>query len=81
MLAEGGDTVESRTAYGFRLCLARPPSKRELTRMVNLVQEATQRYTEAPGEAKALTGETPELAGWTVLGNVLLNLDEFFMKR
>ena len=29
----------------------------------------------------SITGETPELAGWTVLGNILLNLDEFFMKR
>ena len=81
MLTEGGDTPNSRASYGFRLCLARTPSERELTRMVQLVRDATQRYTASPEEAKALTGETPELAGWTVLGNILLNLDEFFMKR
>ncbi len=91
MVKEGGTTVESRLRHGFRLCLARPPQQKELQRLVGLYEQARERYAKAPQEAQKLATEpigplppgqaAPEMAAWTLVGNVLLNLDEMFAKR
>jgi len=91
LVREGGKTVEERARHGFRLCLARPPSERELKRLVALYQAAVERYRAEPKKAEELAtkplgplpkGTDPvEMAAWTVVGNVLLNLDEMFAKR
>jgi mono/diheme cytochrome c family protein len=88
--AEGGPDEASRAAYGFRLCLARAPREAERDRLVTLYREARRRYTEQPDQAVAMAtdplGPAPEgadvtdLAAWTVVGNVLLNLDEMVLK-
>ncbi|MGE3805225.1 MAG: DUF1553 domain-containing protein, partial [Gemmataceae bacterium] len=91
MLTEGGATSRERAQFGFRLCVARPASDKELDRLVQLYEQALARYKEAPAEAKKLAekplGPLPdkmdpsEAAAWTVVGNVLLNLDEFLARR
>lgn len=88
---EGGDTAESRAQYGFRLCLARPPQADELGRIVQLFERLKARFEQEPEKATKLAtdplGALPqgmdaaELAAWTVVGNVLMNLDEFIAKR
>lgn len=90
-MAEAGDTPEARVALGFRRCVSRPPSDAELAKLVDLHARAKARFAEQPEQAKLLAedplGPLPagadavELAAWTVVGNVLLNLDEIFMKR
>jgi hypothetical protein len=91
ILAQGGASNHERAAYGFRLCLSRPPSDRELQRLVTLFEQARDRFQQAEAAAKQLAtdplGPAPEgmdvveLASWTVVGNVLLNLDEALAKR
>ena len=64
---------------------------KEKERLVALFQEARERFSKYPKEALALATEPlgplpagldpAELAAWTVVGNVLLNLDEMFLKR
>ncbi|MBI1917756.1 MAG: PSD1 domain-containing protein [Planctomycetes bacterium] len=87
VLREGGATTEARTKYGFRLCLTRPPSEREQGRLVALYEKAHERYRKDAKQAEQLAGAVPsgvdraEAAAWTVVGNVLLNLDEMFAKR
>jgi hypothetical protein len=91
MFKEGGATVESRLTYGFRLCLARPPSQKELVRLETLFTRAREGFAKAPADALKLATEplgelatgqnAPEMAAWTLVGNVLLNLDETFAKR
>jgi hypothetical protein len=91
MVKEGGASVEERVRYGFRLCLARSPSDKELGRLVELFQKSRDRYAANPKEALQLATEplgplpagmeAPDLAAWTVVGNVLLNLDEMIVKR
>jgi hypothetical protein len=91
MVKEGGDSTDSRLTYGFRLCLARPPEDRELKRLVKLFDNAHERFADEPDKAKKLAtdpiGKLPkdadpaEMAAWTVVGNVLLNVDEMFLKR
>ena len=86
VLREGGATTETRAKYGFRLCLTRPPSERELGRLVALYEKAHERYRKDAKQAEQLAGAPPpgvdraEAAAWTVVGNVLLNLDEMFAK-
>jgi hypothetical protein len=91
IVAEGGATVRDRALYGFRRCLARPPSEAELARLVSLYEESKKRYGADAKRALSMAteplGPVPpgadpaELAAWTVVGNVLINLDEMFLKR
>lgn len=89
--AHAGPTPAERAAYGFHLCLIRPPSDAELARLTELYQHSRDRFAHAPDDARQLAtdplgplpaGTDPaELAAWTVVANVLLNLDEMFMTR
>jgi mono/diheme cytochrome c family protein len=91
LVKDGGDTTAARATFAFRLCLTRPPSEVELGRLVKLYEKARTEYAQKPKEASAMAadplGPVPagmnavELAAWTVVGNVLLNLDETLAKR
>ncbi len=91
IVKEGGKTVEERARYGFRLALARLPLDVELRRLTALYQKAHGEYAKNTKDALVMatsplgplpTGMDPvDLAGWTIVGNVLLNLDEMFAKR
>jgi uncharacterized protein DUF1553 len=91
MVKEGGATPEARAIYGFRLCLTRPPRPTETKRLVALYEKAHVDFTNSPKDAQQMATEplgplppgmdTVDLAAWTVVGNVLLNLDEMFAKR
>ncbi len=85
----GSPTKKAR--HGFRMCLSREPSGRELKGLVALYKRTLERFTKTPAKAQELTAQaskkpsselaTAEMAAWTVVGNVLLNLDEMLMKR
>jgi hypothetical protein len=84
---EGG--VAERAAHGFRLCVARAPSEREKELLVRLYTDNLAKYRKDVAAATALVksgGAVPaganvsELAAWTVVANVLLNLDETITK-
>ncbi|MEC7565993.1 MAG: DUF1553 domain-containing protein, partial [Planctomycetota bacterium] len=91
MMAEGGETISQRLTYGFRLALSRPPHDQERQRLEALYVSVQQQYAEDPDSAMELAtiplGPLPEgvdadvAAAWTVVGNVLLNLDETLAKR
>jgi hypothetical protein len=91
MVKEGGATQEAMLQYGFRLCLTRPPHDAELKRLVELLTKAQSKYAKNPKLAMQMATDpigplpaglqAPEMAAWTVVGNVLLNLDEAFAKR
>ena len=91
MVKEGGTTPTNRAAFGLRHCLVRPPKSAEVNRLVKLYHELLGDYQKDPAAAKLMATDplgplpqgmkTEELAAWTVVGNVLLNLDEMFMKR
>jgi hypothetical protein len=82
---EGGATAESRVRYGLRLALARPPRDAQVKPLLTLyAQELVHYKTDADAAKKLATdplGPLPvgmdpaEMATWTVLSNVLLNLD------
>jgi hypothetical protein len=88
---EGGATPADRAAFAFRQCLVRPPQPEEVARLARLFEEAKAGYAKDAAKAKEMAtnplGPAPagtdvtELAAWTVVANVLLNLDETLMKR
>ena len=90
-MAAAGSAPADKARYGFRLCLARRPTEPELAGLVRLYERSRDRFVAQPVKAKSVAtqpiGEAPagsdvvELAAWTVVGNVLLNLDEMLMKR
>src|SRR5690606_708939 len=79
-------SIAAKVEYAVRCCLGRPPTERERERLVELYQSALSQYAAAPEEAVKMATDplgplpegTPaeELAAWTIVGNVLLNLDE-----
>ena len=91
MLREKGESDAVRLALGFRLVTARTPDSTELTVLQNVLTGQLEHYRQHTAEAKQLVayGASPvpeevdpaELAAWTMLGNLLLNLDETVTKR
>jgi hypothetical protein len=90
-MAKAEGAVPEKALHGFRLLLSRPPREEELSRLVRLYQETRARLAGEGEKALQLAtvpiGPVPagadplDLAAWTVVGNVLLNLDETLMKR
>jgi hypothetical protein len=84
-------TVAQQIDYAVLLCLARYPSEHERARLLELWEAAAERYrsdvllarqmADIPADASLDDEEAVRRAAWTVVGNVLLNLDEMFMKR
>lgn len=91
VIKEGGDTDSAKITYGFRLVLTRPPSEAEVKRLSDLLLKVREGFREDTAAATAMAtkplGVLPkemdvvEAAAWTVVGNVLLNLDETLAKR
>ena len=91
MVQESGSTEADRAARGFRLVLARQPTPAEIDRLVGLHAEVKADYLQNPDDAKkmatdplgplptSLDADVADLAAWTVVANVILNLDETFM--
>jgi len=87
---EGGATAESRSEYALRLCLCRPPTPAQVKQTAALYQSERAHFGKDVQAAIALAtdplGPAPEgmdvgeLAAWTVVGNVLLNLDGVLTK-
>jgi hypothetical protein len=90
IMTEGGSDIEARLAFGFRLCTARAPNEKEILILRQIVEQSLSRYRQNPAAAVKLIGigEAPrpsgidpsELAAWTTIGNILLNLDETITK-
>ena len=84
----GGRRSRDRVAYGFRLCVARTPTaaERELllnytaSRWRNTARTWRRRAMVKNGGAAPKGVDPAELAAWTVVANVLLNLDETITK-
>jgi hypothetical protein len=88
---EHASTGQDQIAYAFRCCLARSPRATELEMLVKLYNDSHAQLRDRPEAAKKLAtvplGELPpnikaiDAAAMTVVGNVLLNLDEMVLKR
>ena len=91
---EGGLTDAARATFAFRRVLARKPTAEELTELLAMKNRQLQRFTTGelnpwnlatndPDKAFALPKgvRMDELAAWTAVARVLLNLDEAITKE
>ena len=91
MIVEGGKTPAERIRFGYRAVLARAPEALEADVVSKALAQFAERYQKDPASAqKALrVGESPvragmsepELAAYTLIANLLLNLDETVMRN
>jgi hypothetical protein len=86
ILRDGGADDDARLTYAWQVVLARAPEPRELAAVRSALGEFRARYAASPEAAAKLIaiGESPvpqdlpaaELAAYTLVANLLLNLDE-----
>ena len=91
MIKEGGATPTERLTFGFRLMTGRAPQQRELAVLTKQLDQHLTHYQAHAEEAVKLisigdskrdeTLPTPELATYTMVANLLFNLDEAITKE
>jgi hypothetical protein len=91
MLADGGGTPAERITHGFRLAIGRTPSTDELTTLVSGFQDDLAQFTAEPTAADKYVAvgmvkkpddvQAPDFAAYSLVANVILNLDEFVMRE
>jgi hypothetical protein len=91
MAAGGGASFEDRLRLGFLVCLARQPQAAEVSRLAAFYHQALAEFRSDRERAWKMATEplgapptkmdVAELAAWTAVANVLLNLDETVLKR
>ncbi len=94
IVREGGESDSERLAFAHQTCTARPPTAEELSILEKFLEQQREHFANSAVEAqrliqgsdRSLIGSiTPEamseIAAWTVVGRVLLNLDETVTKE
>jgi hypothetical protein len=86
LIGQGGSDPCVRVERAFRLAVARPPKPEEVAVVLEIVRKHTEQYKADPAAARALLGigdsptpsdiDSAELAAWTSVARVLLNLHE-----
>jgi hypothetical protein len=93
-LEEGGKNDRERVTYAFRRCTSRPPNDEEAQELLGLLARQKTRFADGWAEPKLVAlkdpahtpklpeGATPtQLAAWTMVSRVMLNLDETITKE
>lgn len=91
---EGGSTDADRIGYAFRRCVSRPPTADEVVAISELLSRQLERFSVEGAEPWAFAANDPknppslpegvspaQLAAWTAVSRVLLNLDETITKE
>ena len=90
MIREGGSTPEARIAYGFRLATGRKPTKAEVKVIEGVLKqqlaefqndrEAAEKFLSVGTWKPDSSCDAAELAAWTTIASMILNLDEAVTK-
>jgi hypothetical protein len=90
MMTETGDTPEERLNHAFLLAVARPATEQELAVLGRLYKSELASFQQEPSRAEKLlaVGKAPanasldksELAAWSTVASVILNMDETITK-
>ncbi len=91
LMKEAGDSPEDKIIHGFRICTGRIPNDKEISIIKDIFKQQLEEYKNSPEAAKKLLNvgeaksdkslDTTELAAWTMVANLLLNLDETVTKN
>jgi len=90
MLVEGGKDAKARIAYGFRLATSRKPASGEIKILLDVLNKEIADYQQDKTAADKFLGvgdfkarsdlDKSELAAWTTIASMILNLDETITK-
>lgn len=90
IVLEGGTTVDTRINFAFRTVLSRQPKPQEISVLKNIYTQQLEKFRQNETAAIKLlkVGESPrneqldvvELATWSTISSILLNLDETVTK-
>ncbi len=90
IIKEGGNSIDEKIKFGLELALARPARKQDIAELRKLFETELAHYRAQESEALKLATEplgslpeglsAAEAAAWTVVANVLLNLDGVLTK-
>jgi len=90
IVREGGSSIDDRVRFALRLCLCRTPDPGQVEVLSALFRREIEHYRQDAEAARALATEplgplpagmeAAELAAWTTVANVLLNLDGVLTK-
>lgn len=82
------NTDSGRIELAYQLCFARRPSQQEADRLLTYVASQQADFFASPIDAKSISEsaegnneQLAELAAWTIVARVLLNLDEFITRE
>ena len=91
LLKEGSSSDDMRLRFAYSLCLSREPDANELATLKTLLAKSAAQYkADAALALKMATdplgpadkgADLPTLAAWTAVSSVIMNLDEFLMRR
>ena len=91
MMSESGPGPRERIAFAFRLATGRLPNDAEHIALRELFEAQKQEYQSDEEQALALLGvgesqrdeslDAVELAAWTTVASIILNLDETITKN
>ncbi|WP_339736397.1 DUF1553 domain-containing protein [uncultured Gimesia sp.] len=91
MMKEGGKSPEERIQFAYTLATAKPMAEADMKLTLNTFQDMLKHYQSDPkaateliavGESKPDATLNPqELAAWTMVANLILNLDEVLSKN
>jgi hypothetical protein len=91
IVKEGGADLLARVRHGLRLCLGRVPTDDQVQALTKLYNDELAHYQADTADALKLAtqplgalpdgADAAELAAWTVVANVLLNLDAVLTKN
>jgi hypothetical protein len=91
VIINGGAGPEERLTLAFRLVTSRPPRPHELQILVSGWQSHRERFARSPSSADKLTAigelkrpdelDLPDLAAYTTVAMIILNLDETITKE
>jgi hypothetical protein len=90
IVREGGNATADRARFALQLCLVRPPRDEQVQQLAALFEEELAHYRQDAKSAEELAtdplgplpkdADVAEMAAWTVIANVLLNLDGVLTK-
>ena len=88
MMTDGGPGPATEASYGFRRCVSRAPTKSEGDQLLDFYRQQRDHFENDPkaaGEVVKNYGNSSlnpaDQAAWTMLANVLLNMDETITKE
>ncbi len=91
VIAEAGASGEERAGYLLRLALARPAAEPQVAQLAALYRSELEHYRHDTKAAEAMATDplgpvragvdVAEAAAWTVVANVVLNMDGVLTKR